>query len=203
MRWLKTREWGRRAGKIGLFDATPKGSSSRIKSAGPWGKNLFQAHRNSMSQYSWNSIKRGNLVITEKSVDPSAFPFWLLFSSRVSLQLFVLSSFISLFLLLGHTNGNTGLWLHCGQENEDHTGAMNCSTVPLPPLLLMGHGNLTNNGNDWRDGGCTEEDRKRRTGNHVLKETEEKWACTDWEETVVKLQKLWNENLEICHAAEG
>lgn len=32
--------------------------------------------------------------------------------------------------------------------------------VPLPLLLLVGHGNLTNNGNDWRDGAA-----RRRTGN--------------------------------------
>lgn len=58
-------------------------------------------------------------------------------------------------------NHTTGLRLHCGQENEDHTGAMNCSAVPLPLLLLVGHGNLTNKGNDWRDGGGV----WRRTGN--------------------------------------
>lgn len=57
----------------------------------------------------------------------------------------------------------TGLGLRCGPGNEDHTGAMNCSTAPLPLLLLVGHGNLTNNMNDWRDKGgerSMEEDRK-------------------------------------------
>lgn len=48
---------------------------------------------------------------------------------------------------------------------------MNCSTVPLPLLLLVGHENLTNNGNGWRDGGRTEEDRKQKAGNRVLEET--------------------------------
>lgn len=34
-----------------------------------------------------------------------------------------------------------------------------------------------------------EEERKQKAGNHVLKEIEKKWICTDGEETVVKLQK--------------
>lgn len=39
-------------------------------------------------------------MITEKSVHLSSFPYWLLFSSYVSLQLFVLSSFISVLSLV-------------------------------------------------------------------------------------------------------
>lgn len=81
---------------------------------------------------------------------------------------------------------------------------MNCSTVPLPLLLLVGHGNLTNNGNDWWDGGVygggqETENRKpcpqgeRRDVKHA--ETEK--------ETVVKLSKSWYEDLAARHAAEG
>lgn len=96
---------------------------------------------------------------------------------HLSLQLY-LSSLPSVSLLSPAPSHNwkqtRGLGLHCGQENEDHTGAMNCSTVLLPLLLLVGHGNLTNNMNDWRDwgGGGTEEDRKWRTGSRVHKERE-------------------------------
>lgn len=64
-----------------------------------------------------------------------------------------------------------------------------CSTAPssLPPSYCccwFDHGNLTNNGNDWRDGGYTEEDRKWRTGNHVLEEREEKRGETQ--------RRLWS-----------
>lgn len=77
----------------------------------------------------------------------------------------------------------------CGQENENHTVAMNCSTVPLPwfPFFLAGHGNLTNNGSDWRERGCVEEDRKQRASKHVFSEKEKTWTHRNEEEAAVKL----------------
>lgn len=90
-----------------------------------------------------------------------------------------------------------GLRLHCGQENQDHTGAMNCSTVPLPLLLLLGHGNLTNNGKERRDGGHVEEGRKQRTGNHVLKETEKKWTRRLWSTCRNSGMKTWRAPMQL------
>lgn len=146
-------------------------------------------------------LREAIFVITREGVHPPAFPDCsfikqLHLSLSVSPALHVLSFFFSSLVTQMETH-TWGLRLHCGQENEDHTGAMNCSTVPLPLLLLLGHGNLTNNGKDRRDGGHVEEGRKQRTGNHVLKETEKKWTRRLWSTCRNSGMKTWRAAMQL------
>lgn len=80
---------------------------------------------------------------------------------------------------------------------------MNCSTVPLPLRLLVGHGNRTNNGNNLRDsvqygGGEETESRKSCPEGDGKQANIHRYRgdCGQVAETV-------KGRLEACHAAEG
>ena len=156
------------------------------KGAGPEGLQTGTPLDVSVQQKKWRSIKRGDFVI-ETGTSPSLCSPWLQFylaslSLSLSLSLSPQLSLSSLpsgsfFLLPRHTSGNT-------PEDCDCIAVRKMKTIRVPWIVPLSPshcfcwwamGTWQTMGMIGGTEGCTEEDRKPRTGNRVLKERGETW----------------------------